>query len=142
MKQYLSIVILSFISLTAFPQSDEIIGIWLTQDMEAKVEIYKLNKTYFGKIIWLKKPINPKTDKPWLDKENKNSTKRQQTIIGSKMLWEFKYSDGEYVNGSIYDSRDGETYSGKLWLENNNSLKMRGYWGFLYSTETWKRVNK
>jgi len=142
MKKYLSIIVLSFFSLTAFPQSDNIIGIWLTQDKEAKVKIYKLNNTYYGKIIWLKKPINPKTNKPWLDNENKNSPKRQRTIIGSTMLWGFKYSNGEYVNGNVYDSRDGETYSGKLWLENNNNLKMRGYWGFLYSTEIWKRVKQ
>ncbi len=141
MKKYLSIVILSFISLTAFPQSDNIIGTWLTEDKEAHVKIYKTNNIYYGKIIWLKKPNDPDTGKPWLDKENEAVSKRKLPLMGSKMLWGFKYDDGEYVDGSVYDSRDGAIYSGKLWLEDKNILKMRGYWGFFYSTETWTRVS-
>jgi len=141
MKKYLSIIILSFFSLTAFPQSDNIIGIWLTQDKEAKVKIYKLNNTYYGKIIWLKNLSTQKQINLGLITKIKTVLKDNE-LLGSTMLWGFKYSNGEYVNGNVYDSRDGETYSGKLWLEYNNNLKMRGYWGFLYSTEIWKRVKQ
>lgn len=140
MKRYLSIIVLSFISTTIFAQADNIIGTWLTEDKEAHVKINKSNNTYYGEIIWLKEPNNPKTGKPWLDEENEDVAKKKLPLIGSKMLWGFTYDDGEYVNGNVYDSRKGAIYSGKLWLENENSLKMRGYWGIFYSTEIWTRV--
>jgi uncharacterized protein (DUF2147 family) len=141
MKRYLSIIVLSLIvSSTIFAQADNIVGTWLTEDKEAHVKIYKFNNTYYGEIIWLKEPNNPKTGKPWFDEENEDAAKRKLPLIGSKMLWGFTYKDGEYVNGNVYDSRNGVTYSGKLWLENKNFLKMRGYWGIFYSTETWIRV--
>ncbi|MFT5820399.1 MAG: hypothetical protein ACI8ZM_001641 [Crocinitomix sp.] len=140
MKKYLSIIILTFVGITSFAQADNIIGTWLTEDKEAHVKIYKINNIYYGKISWLKKPNDPDTGKPWLDKENETVSKRKRPLMGSKMLWGFKYDDGEYDDGSVYDSRDGETYSGKLWLEDKNTLEMRGYWGFFYSTETWTRV--
>lgn len=140
MKRFFCIAILGLLSATIFAQAGNIIGTWLTEDKEAHVEIYNSKNTFVGKIVWLKEPNNPKTGKPWLDEENKDVNKRELPLLSSKMLWGFVYDDGEYVDGNVYDSRDGTTYSGKLWLENNNILKMRGYWGIFYSTETWTRV--
>jgi uncharacterized protein (DUF2147 family) len=142
MKRYLSIIILTLTSIVNYAQTDKIIGTWLTEDKEAHVKIYKSNNIYYGKIIWLKNPNDPKTGMAWLDKENKSISKRKLTILGSIMLKDFKYIKGEYIDGSVYDSRNGTTYSGKLWVENNGDLKMRGYWGFFYSTETWKKVTR
>jgi uncharacterized protein (DUF2147 family) len=133
-------VVLSLLSIAIFAQADNVIGTWLTEDKEAHVEISKTNNVYYGKIVWLKDPNNPKTGKPWLDEKNKDVNKRKLPLLGSKMLWGFTYDDGEYVNGKVYDSRNGATYSGKLWLEDKNTLNMRGYWGIFYSTETWTRV--
>lgn len=141
MKKLVCIAILCLMSAPIFAQADNIVGTWLTEDKEARVKIYRSNNTYYGKIVWLKNPNDPDTGKPWLDKENEDANKRKLPILNSKMLWGFKYDDGEYVDGSVYDSRDGATYSGKLWLENKNTLNMRGYWGFFFSTETWTRVN-
>ena len=128
-------------STMAFAQADNIIGTWLTQDKGAKVEIYNSNNQYFGKIIWLKDAVNSKTGKPFLDDKNPDVSKRSLPLIGSMILWKFNYSNNEYVGGNVYDSRNGKIYSGKLWLEDNNTLKMRGYWGVFYNTETWKKIN-
>ena len=124
-----------------FAQADNIIGIWLTQDKGAKVEIYKSNNQYFGKIVWLKDAVNTKTGKPWLDNQNPDATKRNLPLIGTMIIWNFNYSNVEYIGGKVYDSRNGKIYSGKLWLADNNTLKMRGYWGVFYNTETWKKLN-
>mgnify|MGYP000038256449 FL=1 len=56
------------------------------------------------------------------------------------MLWNFTFNDNEYVGGKVYDSRNGKTYKGKLWLENDAILKMRGYVGIFFSTESWTKV--
>jgi uncharacterized protein (DUF2147 family) len=125
----------------SFAQAGNIIGNWLTQDKGAKVEIYKSNNQYFGKIIWLKDAVNSKTGKPWLDDQNPDASKRTLPLIDSMILWNFNYSNNQYVGGNVYDSRNGKIYSGKLWLTANNTLKMRGYWGVFYNTETWKKIN-
>ena len=140
MQRLFSFVFCVLLSTTLFAQADNIIGKWLTEDKEAKVEIYKSNNFYYGKIVWLKEPNNPKTGKPWLDEQNENPSKKLQPLMGSLTLLGFKFDDGEYTEGKVYDSRDGKTYTGKLWLTDNNTLKMRGYVGIFYSTETWIRI--
>ena len=45
--------------------------------------------------------------------------------------------DGEeYVDGTVLKPDEGKIYKCKIWLEDNN-LKVRGYWGFVYRTQTW-----
>ena len=139
--QKLLIIIFSFLLANSVnAQADKIEGVWLTQDKGAQVKIYKANNLYYGKITWLKQPNDPRTNKPLLDEKNKDPEKRTQTLVGSKILWNFKFYDNEYIDGKVYDSRDGKIYSGKLWLSDSNTLKMRGYVGIFFNTETWTRV--
>ncbi|TAL31959.1 MAG: DUF2147 domain-containing protein [Spirochaetes bacterium] len=50
-------------------------------------------------------------------------------------------AEGIWENGYIIDSKKGAKYKAKVWLEDGN-LKMRGYVGFMYSTQTWYRTTK
>ena len=52
-------------------------------------------------------------------------------------IGKMKGKGGSY-SGSIKDPRDNKTYRGKAWMAGNN-LKMRGYSGILWRTNTWKR---
>lgn len=140
MKKYIYLILIGFSSSFSFSQADNIIGTWLTEDKEAHIEISKQNNAYVGKIVWLKKPIDPQTGKPWLDKENDDKAKQKLPLMNSKMLWGFIFEDDEYTNGTIYDSRNGTKYEGTIFLDNKNTLRLRGYWGFIYSTEVWTRV--
>ena len=45
-----------------------------------------------------------------------------------------------YEGGEILDPKKGKIYKCKIWLE-NGVLKVRGYWGFIYRTQTWYPVN-
>ena len=45
----------------------------------------------------------------------------------------------EYKNGEILDPTEGKVYNCAIWIE-GASLKLRGYWGWFYRTETWERV--
>ena len=108
MQRLFSFVFCVLLSTTLFAQADNIIGKWLTEDKEAKVEIYKSNNLYYGKIVWLKEPNNPKTGKPWLDEQNENPSKKLQPLMGSLTLLGFKFDAGEYTEGKVYDSRDGK----------------------------------
>lgn len=141
MKRLFSILSIIFITTSTFAQADKILGTWLSADKKAHVEIYKtVSGAYYGKIIWLAEPNDPATGKPKVDSKNPDASKRNQTILGSLTFINFTYDDGEYTGGKIYDCRDGKTYTGKLWLNADGTLSMRGYIGFLYSTETWTRL--
>lgn len=143
MKRLFSIVTLVTIVLTvqsAFGQEDNVLGTWVTADKKAHVKMYASDGVYFGKIIWLAQPNDPTSGKPLLDTKNPDASKRSQPILGSIIFYNFTYDDGEYTGGKIYDARDGKTYTAKIWLNENGTLSMRGYIGFLYGTETWTRL--
>jgi uncharacterized protein (DUF2147 family) len=129
-----------FSQVRTFAQNNSVFGVWLTEDGKAKVEIGEGDGYVYGKIIWLREPIDNETGQPKLDKKNPDASKRSLPILGSILIWGFKKSNNDYTGGYIYDAREGKTYSSKIWLENSNSLKMRGYWGPFYKTETWTRV--
>lgn len=120
---------------------DEILGTWLPADKLGHIEIFKENNKYYGKIVCINNPINPKTGKKWQDSNNPNKAKRNRTIVGIRMMFNFEYNSKtkEYTNGTLYDVRTGKTYKGKMWLE-NDKLVLRGYWFLFYRTEKWKRV--
>lgn len=123
---------------------DTVLGNWLTAKGDAKVQIYKKNNKYYGKIIWLKTP-NDEHGKPKVDKENPDESLKKRPIIGLEILTDFVY-DGDYtwVDGDIYDPKSGDSYSCKMYLSKDyKTLEVRGYIGIsLFGrTETWKRVD-
>lgn len=139
--------ILAYVMLTSSAyfqnKADELIGIWLTGGKEpAKIQIYKAGEKYYGKIIWLKNPIE--NSKQRVDANNPDKTKRSNPIIGLVMLTGFKFDgDDEWQDGNIYDPESGKTYSAYMYLKNKNTLRVRGYVGIsLFGrTETWTRTN-
>ncbi|MCP9765677.1 DUF2147 domain-containing protein [Lacihabitans soyangensis] len=140
MKKLPFILFILFVNPIFSQTSNPIIGTWLTQDKKAHVEINYINGKYHGKIAWLKFPFNPKNNKYLMDENNPDPSKKGMPLLNSLILWDFIKEGDEYVKGKVYDSRDGKTYSGKLWLNNDFTLKMRGYWGLFYKTETWTKV--
>jgi uncharacterized protein (DUF2147 family) len=68
--------------------------------------------------------------------------RKDKRVIGMNFLWGFKRDGNSWIIGKILDPESGETYSSKLWLDDANSLHVRGYAGPLdlfYRTQTWKR---
>ncbi len=129
------------INLFAQPHSntkgDAILGVWINPAKDAKFEIYKKDNKYFGKIIWGK-------DGDTKDSKNPDSKLRNRYLIGLTILNNFLF-DGKktWDDGTIYDPKDGKTYSCKLTLASANKLDVRGYVGIsLFGrTETWTKVN-
>jgi uncharacterized protein (DUF2147 family) len=125
---------------------DDILGVWLNEDKDAHVEIYKEGNKYYGKIIWLKTPIDEDTGKPKLDKENSDESLRSRPVMGLLLLKDFVFDgDDEWENGEIYDPKSGKTYSCYMEFpdeDNKDYLKIRGYIGvsLLGRTTYWTRV--
>lgn len=128
-------------------KADDIVGVWLTQDKDSHVEIYKDGDKYFGKIIWLSEPIDSITGKPKVDDKNPNASLQNRPVLGLNLLTGFVFDDDQWNNGKIYDPKLGKTYS--CYMEfpdasNKNNLKIRGYIGFslLGRTVYWTRVTQ
>ncbi len=129
-------------------KANDIVGVWLTQDKDSHVEIYKDGDKYFGKIIWLETPNDSITGKPKVDDKNEDPALQNRPVMGMKLLKNFVF-DGkdEWENGTIYDPKKGKTYSCYMKFPDNNNkdlLKIRGYIGFslLGRTVYWTRVKK
>lgn len=145
MKKLL-IILLLFVSHLVSSQekkiNDDLIGIWTTGSGNGKIEIYRNNNTYQGKIIWLKDPIDPKTGKPKTDTEHPDKNLHNRPIIGLVNLWGFQYAgDHEWNGGHIYDPKNGKEYKCVITMKDKNILNVRGYIGItlIGRTDTWTR---
>ena len=142
MKHLLAVIIIGFLSVSAFAQkSDDILGVWWNQEKDAKIEIYKDGKVYRGKIVWQKEPLN-ESGKPKVDKNNPDVKLQSRPVMGLVVLNDLEWDDDEWDSGSIYDPKNGSTYSCYITMPNQNTLKLRGYIGFslIGRTATWERA--
>jgi uncharacterized protein (DUF2147 family) len=137
--------ILTFV-LTAIQgySQDSIFGKWKTIDDETGqpksiVEIYSQGDEVFGRIIEL---INPPADDPdpVCDECPKDDPRYNQKVIGMEIIKDMKKDGDEYEGGTVLKPDEGKIYKCRIWLE-DGQLKVRGYWGFLYRTQTWIRAN-
>jgi len=119
-----------------------IVGTWLNQEKAAKIEIYQQGEKFFGKIVWLKE-LN-ENGKPKTDNKNPDKARHNDPVIGLVMLKNFEF-DGKstWEGGTIYDARNGKTYSCYLTLQADKTLKVRGYVGISLfgQTNIWTRLN-
>ena len=126
---------------------DGVLGVWVTADGKARVEITKHGDVYDGSIVWLKEPLYPADDKtapgqPKVDRNNPDKTLQSRPIIGLPLVQGFKYDgDNVWADGTIYDPDNGKLYSCKMTLTMDGSLRVRGYVGIsLFGrTEIWTR---
>lgn len=139
----LFLIVACFIGITAFANTnpDDIIGIWLNENGQGQIQIYKQGDKYFGKLYWLKEPNGPKGN-PKLDVNNPDPQQKNKPLLGSLILRNFTYDNGEWNNGRIYDPQNGKDYKCYIKLKDPKTLSLRGYIGIslLGRTEVWTRV--
>lgn len=142
MKTIILSLFLLFAYLCAFAQeSDAIVGKWYTEDKGAKIEIFKQNGKFYGKIVWLKEPN--RNGKPKMDDFNPDAKLKTRPLIGLQMLKDFVFdSKGKWKSGEIYDPKNGKTYSCKITMVSWDKLNVRGYIGIslIGRTSEWTRA--
>ena len=124
--------------------ADDILGIWLNEDKDAHIEVYKEGDIYFGKIIWLKDPNEEDTGLPKLDDENPDEELQKRPIMGLLLLKDFVFDEDEWNDGTIYDPNNGKTYSCYMRMDSMDYLRIRGFIGIslLGRTTYWTRVKE
>jgi uncharacterized protein (DUF2147 family) len=129
-------------------EGDEVLGIWFTEDKEAKIEIFTCGPRYCGRIYWMQEPDFPADDEkgmaglPKTDRNNPDPKLRARLLQGLKIIEDFYYvGDNRYKGGKIYNPEDGKFYRAKMKLASKSRLKMRGFVGLSVfgQTQTWTR---
>ena len=116
------------------------VGVWRNED--ATFEIFENQGTLSGRIIELKEPQTPE-GKEKLDVHNPDPSKRERPIVGLVFMSGFsRKSDALWEDGTIYDPKTGNTYSGSMELEGPETIKVRGFIGIslMGRTDVWTRV--
>lgn len=134
------------IGTAVFSQSDEgdrLTGVWEPSNGKARVKIERISDKYYGKIVWLRDPIDPETNEAKVDKNNPDEAMRKVPLKGYRMLKDFTYAGkDEWTEGTIYDPENGSTYSCVIKMKDANTLDIRGYIGIktFGRTDVWKRL--
>jgi uncharacterized protein (DUF2147 family) len=124
--------------------ADMILGKWLNEDKDAHIEITKDAGKYYGKIVWLRDPIDTLTGKPKVDDKNSDEALQTRPVLGLLILKDFTFDgEDEWSEGTIYDPKNGKTYDCYMEFDETGVLKIRGYIGFSWIGRTtyWTRVN-
>ncbi len=127
--------------LAAVAQAAEPTGTWLTQKGDAHIRIAHCGPALCGTVAWLKDAIDPETGRPPVDAHNPNPRRRSRRILGLRIFAMTPNGQGTWAGG-IYNSDDGQTYSGKLLWHSANRLEVRGCAGVMCGGETWRRVGR
>jgi len=138
MKKYI-LTFCIFIGIQA--NSQTIFGKWQsfneeTGNADSIIEVYQKKDKAFAKII---KVLNKDREDAICDLcKGKNKNKR---ILGMDILSGLTKDDDEWSGGKIIDPRSGKEYKCYIKLEDNNTLKIRGFIGFSLfgKTAIWKR---
>lgn len=141
MKQFLLLAFVAVCSsFNAWSQTDQVLGQWLSEEKDGKIEIYKTGDKYFGKLVWAARMYE--ADGKTLRKDDKNPDPglKNRNLKDLVLLTNFIYDDGVYTDGKIYDPKTGKTYSCKMTV-NGDKLSIRGYVGIsLFGrTTVWTR---
>ena len=121
---------------------DQITGIWLSEDKDGKIEVFKSGNTYSGKLLWGKYVLD-ENGKPRRDVYNPDTALRSQQLQGMIILKGLVFKDGKWDEGTIYDPLSGKAYNVSVTL-NGADLALRGYVGIplFGKTTIWKRIEE
>jgi uncharacterized protein (DUF2147 family) len=119
-------------------------GVWLTQQGDARIQVSRCGAGICGRIVWLRDPIDPKTNKPQVDDKNPNKALQQRPIVGLSLLIGMKPSGPSKWSGQIYNADDGKTYIAHVTAKDSGTLDVTGCiaGGMLCGGETWTRYGQ
>lgn len=124
-RSILAIVLLSAsLSLKADCHPNDILGIWLMANKNVKVEMYKTNGEYFGRVVWMD-----------VDADKRNFE------VGDIIIDNMKYDPDtkKYEGGNFYGR--GYKLGCELRLVERDLVEVRVSKGFLYQIRYCTRIS-
>ncbi|MEO0347616.1 MAG: DUF2147 domain-containing protein, partial [Pseudomonadota bacterium] len=115
-----AIILIASAAVGAEPAID---GLYWTEERDGLVRICKSGDKLIGIIAWQQVPSR--------DENNPDPELRDRVVTGLTFLSGFTRNakSGKWEGGRVYSPDNGRTYKGKVWLEESDTLKMRGYIG-------------
>ncbi|WP_235298492.1 DUF2147 domain-containing protein [Portibacter marinus] len=117
------------------------VGVWKTIDDEtgdakSHVEIYEKDGKFYGKVVKLLPAATTEVCGPC------PGERAGKSLIDMDILWDLEPYKDYWSYGSIIDPAKGKIYKASVWLEDDNTLKVRGYVGVsvLGRNQNWYRV--
>jgi uncharacterized protein (DUF2147 family) len=129
-KTFIISLLMVLVAITA--RSQNVLGKWMTEGGDSYVEIYQAGDKVNGKIVWLRSGDGK------LDSKNPDEKLRTRKLVGTDILTCLTQKKQKWEGGKIYNPKNGKTYKCAIWIEDGN-LKVRGYLGVFYETQTWIR---
>jgi uncharacterized protein (DUF2147 family) len=129
-------------SQAAAPQ-DAILGTWLTEDGQSKVDVVSDkaadgSTVFSGKVTWLKEPV--RDGGPVHDAKNENAALRDRPILGLEILSGFKSTGpATWAGGELYAPRNGKSFPAVLTLTPDGRLQVKVSAGIVSKTVYWTR---
>ena len=122
---------------------ESVIGKWKTIDdntgeARSVVEILETNGLIFGKVVRIFPRPELEPD-PICKKCSPDDPRYNKKVIGMEIIRKMEKNGKAYSGGDILDPENGRVYRSKIWVE-DGVLKVRGYWGPFYRTQTWLRA--
>ena len=131
------------VALTSMVSAQSLAGRWKTIDDEtgrvkSVVEMSERDGQFFGTVVELFRLPEEDQD-PHCEKCEDD--RKDMRVLGMDIVRNMEVEEDEWDEGTICDPKNGKVYGCKMWFEEGdpNTLKVRGYWGFIYRTQEWIR---
>jgi uncharacterized protein (DUF2147 family) len=89
------------------------VGVCLTADKSAKIQMVQGEKNFQGTMIWLEMNRDEQ-GKPLTDTQNQDSSKRSRLLCGLEIIWNLVYNDGKW-KGNICDPESGKIFVERIF---------------------------
>lgn len=111
--------------------ADKILGVWQTSDQKAQITIDRVDSLYQGKLsnatLSIDKTVN---------------LKLPTGLLGIYILRDLKFNGNNRWDGMIFDPKSKKTYDCYVKLEDDGTMKVRGYKGISLfgKSQYWNRL--
>ncbi|MEO6283846.1 MAG: DUF2147 domain-containing protein [Dyadobacter sp.] len=131
---------LSFLSKAQDIVADQILGEWLNEEKDMRIEIYKNGSEYLGKLMWAQNYFEADGKTFRKDISNTDKSLRTRSLHNIDILHDFTFTEDIWDNGKMYDPKSGKTYNCLMKFK-DETLEIRSYVGIpLFGRSTyWKR---
>lgn len=125
-------------------QAPGVTGQWLTENKKGVVDIHGCGADKLcGTFVWVLKHKGEE-DKPAVDRHNPDEALRSRALCGLEMLGDFTAAEAaRWEDGWIYNPENGKTYTANMTLQEDGTLKLRGYVGIplFGESQVWTRAD-
>ena len=121
--------------------ADKIVGEWINEEKDTRIEIYRNGEEYFGRLMWAEDLFEADGRTSRKDSRNNNEKLRSRNLLHINLLNNFVFSEDLWDNGKMYDPRSGKTYNCLIRLR-NGKMEVRSYVGIpLFGRSTyWDQI--